>query len=144
MTATYPCQYCGETFTARGLTSHEHWCSQNPANHDEGTSGGRGPTGGPDTPDVATDGGLPDRETLRGEKNPSNPEVPDTEACPVCDSGDTRPSADALDDYLFQTDRPNDRAVLAYELSRKACGNPGCGAVWGDDFEEPVPMEEIV
>lgn len=150
------CRFCGrDDLSARGLTSHETHCDENPnpgiapAKQKElGILESEAPDEEPN-PDqsvsAASSGGLPSVETLSGNKN-SPERVADggERSCPCCDSDDVLDATDAKTAYIEAVEKPNPRAVLAYELAEHACQNPDCAALWGPKYDEAIPMREVV
>jgi len=114
---------------------------------------GAGPSERPN-PDQSvsnSDGGLPSVETLSPDKNQSPTEQPATdggkpESCPLCDHSEVMQASAAKAEYCGapEVEKPNPKAVLAYELADWACLNPECAGLWGAEYHEPLPMSAVV
>lgn len=153
--ATISCRFCGrDDLSARGLTSHETHCDENPnpgispsQQKDLGIldEGATNDHPNPDQSASGTSSGLPDVETLSGGKSTPEPVTDGGDReCPCCGTSDVLDAADAKESYIEAVDRPNPRAVLAYELAEHACQNPECAALWGPKYDEAVPMDQVV
>lgn len=151
------CRYCGESFTAAGIQNHERYCDENPhpgispeQQQELGLSSEGEPDTGtnPDQEEVRGGGTLPPREQLSGSDKGTRSVMADgsTEQvsveCPLCDSEDTTASHDARREYEQQEDTPAPAVVLAFRLSERYCEE--CFALWGDEFPEPIPLQEAV
>jgi hypothetical protein len=153
-----PCRYCGEKFSPAGITNHETYCDGNPhVGVSPAQQNELGLSEGGEEPDTGTDphqeadadaGLLPPRDTL----TPDNKDTPKVRAdgsteeasveCPVCGSDDTMASRDARRDYEREETNPLAGVVLAFNLSERYCQD--CYQLWGDEFPEPVPLDEAV
>jgi len=157
------CRFCGkDDLTPQGHPSHETWCDENPNpgipydkqeeldllednTQQEGDGSAEHPN--PDQSVSSPTEGLPSVEKLAPDKS-----VPETEVatdggndeCPLCGHDEVLEAADAKEEYIEAVDTPNPKAVLAYELADRACQNPPCAALWGEKYDEPLPMEAVV
>lgn len=147
-----------DDLTPQGVRSHETHCDANPnpgvpfekqreLGLLEGTEGATAPDGDPDPDQSVAEppDGLPPVETLAPGKSPPKAESePSRGPCDLCGCEDVLEASDARERYIASVARPDSRAVLAYELARWACQNPECAALWGGEFDEPVPMEVAI
>jgi hypothetical protein len=158
----FECRFCGrDDLSARGITSHETHCDENPnpgispAKQQELgilESEGADPDDSPNPHQESDEsaGGLPSVETLGGGNNTTESgqtaatDGGEVSECPLCDAADVLPAADAKTAYIDAVEHPNPKAVLGYELAEHACQNPECAALWGGKYDEPLPMKEVV
>lgn len=162
------CRFCGrDDLTPQGHKSHETHCDDNSnpgipydqqkqlgildESQKEGADETPDETPNPDQSVSASSsgGGLPPVQTLSGGKNTSQTDPVATdgsepESCPLCGHDDVLPASEAKEAYIEAVDQPNPKAVLGYELADLSCQNPQCAALWGEKYEEPLPMEAVV
>lgn len=153
------CRFCGEGFQPQGIDTHETFCDSNPnpgISYDKQAELGiledaeaEPPAGAPDPNQEREpeDGGLPPVTELSASKSvpPDDPEEPpEPDSCPNCGTSEVIPAEEMKDAYTERVEKPNGRAVLAFELSDWCCGEPECGTLWGAKHEEPVTMDEVL
>jgi len=138
-----------ENLSPQGYTAHVTYCDHNPEpgiprskQQELGmieTDGNDWPS--PDEPESPTSPSLPPREEpeITEEHNDD-----DHRTCPVCDHGDVMDAEEAKAEYLSSCETVHPKAKKGYELADHACQNPHCGALWGDEYAEPLPMEVII
>lgn len=152
------CRFCGrDDLTPQGHQSHETHCDENPnpgvpyaQQKDLGIleEEAHEPDDDPNPYQSVSDdssGGLPDVETLSSEKNAQDA-VADggTRECPICGHDEVLDAGEAKSAYIDAVDQPNPKAVLGYELADHACQNPECAALWGERYDEPLPMSVVL
>lgn len=154
------CRFCGrDDLSPQGHGSHETHCDENPnpgvpydqqkdlglLESQEGAD--TDPRPNPDQSDSAEgSAGLPPVERLAAVNSSSEDVATDggERVCPLCGSEGVMDADDAKAEYIDRTDRPNPKAVLGYELADHACQEPACAALWGEKYEEPLPMKAVV
>lgn len=153
------CRFCDkDDLTPQGHKSHETHCDENPnpgipydqqkelgilESEEEAASD---PHPNPDQSVSKGSEGLPDVETLSPDKSATQKPATDggTRECPICDGEDVIDAAEAKAGYIDAVDQPNPKAVLGYELADSACQNPECAALWGEKYDEPLPMDRVI
>ncbi len=155
------CRFCDrDDLTPQGHKSHETHCSENPnpgvpydVQKDLGLLESKEGTEPDDHPNpdqsvsAESSSGLPSVERLGPDKN-TNPTEAVTDGgkkeCPLCGHDDVLEAEDAKVAYIEAVEKPNPKAVLGYELADHACQNPECAALWGEKYEEPLPMSVVI
>lgn len=161
------CRFCErDDLTPQGHKSHETHCDENPnpgISYQQQKELGildedsRKEEATPDdhpNPDqgvsAESSDRLPDVESLSPNKNGGGPTTePVTDGgepseCPICGGDDVTEAKEAKADYLGAVENPHPKAVLAYELADWTCRAPECAALWGEEYHEPLTMEEVV
>lgn len=152
------CRFCDrDDLTPQGHKSHETYCEENPNRGisydkqaemdllDEKQEATEPERPNPDQSVSGTDSGLPSVETLSGGKSEPKPVTDGGEpSCPICEGDDVLDAGEQKEAYIGEVDHPNARAVLAYNLAEWTCADPDCAALWGDKYDEPLTMKEVV
>lgn len=155
------CRFCGrDDLSPQGHRSHETHCDENPnpgvpydqqqelglLESQEGAEADPRPN--PDQSVSSEGSGLPPVERLSAANSSqgSGQAVTDggSRKCPLCGCDDVLDADDAKAEYIDRTDAPNPKAVLGYELADHACQEPACAALWGEKYDEPLPMKAVV
>lgn len=158
MSGFMECRFCDRSdLTPQGHKSHETHCDENPnpeipydkqAEMDLLEKEETAESGHPNPDQSVSEGsdpGLPSVETLSGGK--SEPETATdggNRTCPLCGSGDVLDASEAKAGYIDAVEKPNPKAVHGYELADAACQNPECAALWGEKYDEPLPMSAVI
>lgn len=163
-TAICTCRFCGQDKKPQGIKSHETWCDENDnpgiaydkqkelgiLDESSEVEAESGDNPNPHQSVSESPNQLPNVETLSPDKSPSQP---DKEAltdggkpseCPCCEGSEVWEASEAKEWYKGEVDKPNGRAILAYELAEWNCKDPDCAALWGGDYDEALTMEAVM